>query len=357
MNIQIGLLLPSSTIFPIAKDFEKGLKDGLGNQADFSITKEFIGQGSTVQTEGAIDKLINFHDADIITGIVSAKVTEYVAPKFLKSKKKFIVSELGEYIPKTEKLNEYILINSNHLWQHAWALGNWGVKEFGKKGMFIGSVYDAGYNFSNCFYNGMMDADNTADWSFSVPPPPPPKGLSDMSVIFPFLEQYQPDFIFAAFCGAESNLFLSELIKRNWHKKTIVTGLPFLLEPFAPLEDDISIYSTLPDSSNPEMNAGESFYYLGYRAGSHIRRTFKAHPDDSQKTGENIQQLGNAYYLLNTDIAPEEVTIVKNNIKSGQQTFDSDIVATTSTLSLHDEKLNEMIGEFSTGWLNPYLCI
>lgn len=351
MKTQIGLLLPSSTIFPIAKDFEKGLKDGLGDQVNFTITKEFIGQGGITQTESAIDKLINFHDADIVTGIVSAKVTEFVAPKFLAAKKNFIVSELGEYITNTQKLNSNIFINSNYLWQHAWALGHWGVKEFGKKGMFIGSVYDAGYNFSNCFYEGMMAADSAADWSFSVPPPPPPKGLSDMSVIFPFLEKYQPDFIFAAFCGAEATLFLNELIRRGWHKKTKVTGLPFLLEPFEPLEDDINIYTTLPDPAMPEMGAAESFYYLGYRAGSNIKRVAENNFDGS------IQQLGKAYCIYSTDATPDQVTIIQNNIKAGQTEFESGIVTTTSTLSFMDENLMQMTGEFSAGWLNPYLCI
>jgi hypothetical protein len=98
------------------------------------------------------------------------------------------------------------------MWQHAWTLGNWGVKTFGNKGMFIGSVYDAAYSFSQMFYEGMMAADSAAQWSFSIPPNPPAGMLSDMSVIFPFLEKYQPDFVFAALIDTVQHYILTQHI-------------------------------------------------------------------------------------------------------------------------------------------------
>lgn len=360
MNItQIGLLLPTSTIFPIGKDFEKGLKAALGDAAgSITIVKEFIGSGGTKQTEEAINKLFSYDEVDIITGIVSGKVTEYMAPKFLTYGKPFIVSELGEYLPNMSTLNNYIFVNSHHMWQHAWALGNWGVKTFGNKGMFIGSVYDAAYSFSQMFYEGMMAADPEAQWSFSIPPNPPAGMLSDMSVIFPFLEKYQPDFVFAAFCGTEATLFLNEFIKRGWHKKTKLLGLPFLLAPFMPIEGDITIYTTLPSSSKPEMAAKESFYDLGYRAGNLILDA-ASDIDIHQGLLSNANNLaiGGTNYIMPANDVGDVVTIIENKIGANQPIIEQKTIATTSTFSLKDERLGSLIGEINAGWLNPYLCI
>jgi branched-chain amino acid transport system substrate-binding protein len=360
MNItQIGLLLPSSTIFPIGKDFEKGLIAGLGEHVhNFSLVKEFIGQGMTKKVEEAIDKLIGYDEVDVITGIVSAKVVEAVAPKFAGKQKPFLVSDLGEYIVDLQKLNEYVFINSHHYWRHAWAMGNWGVQHFGKKGMFIGSIYDTAYNFSNMFYEGMMAADPTAEWSFSVTPNPPPGQLSDMSVIFPFLEQYQPDFVFAAFCGTESTLFLNEFIRKGWHKRTRLTGLPFLLSPFTPLEDDITIYTTLPDAATPDMNVSESFYKLGFRAGKTIAKT--AHTENVYAgllSDEDIMPLGNAHFVMPPEATNDIITITENSIQANNPTIEQKVIDSTTAFALTGEGLNSLLPELSSGWLNPYLCI
>ncbi len=360
MNItQIGLLLPTSTIFPIGKDFEKGLKQGLGELLPrVELVKEFIGQGNLKQTEDSITKLFTYDGVDMITGILSGRVTEYVAPKFEMYRKPFVVSELGEYVPNHSRLNEYIFVNSHHLWQHAWALGYWGVNTLGKNGMFIGGVYDAAYSFSHMFYEGMMAADPTAHWCFSIPPNPPAGKLSDMSVIFPYLEQYQPDFVFATFCGTEATLFLNEFIRKGWHKRTQLLGLPFLLAPFAPLEDDIEIYTTLPDSAMPDMLPKESFYNLGLRAGELIAEAAATgNLQEGLRTNARNLPLGNTNYILHPGVQEEVITIVNNKITANSPDIIQTVRDTTSTFSLKDENIGKLIPEIQTGWLNPYLCI
>jgi branched-chain amino acid transport system substrate-binding protein len=358
-SIQIGLLLPTSTIFPIAKDFEKGLKQGLGDASSHvEIIKEFIGQGNTKQTEQSIGKLFTYDDVDVITGILSGRVTEVLAPRFLSAKKPFLVSELGEYLPNPSKLNEYIFLNSNHLWQHAWTMGNWGVKTFGKKGMFLGSVYDAAYSFSHMFHEGMMAADPGAQWSFSIPPMPPNGALSDMSVIFPFLEKYEPDFVFAAFCGTEATLFLNEFIKQGWHKRTVVTGLPFLLDPFKPVDDDMTIYTTLPNSEKPQMAAKESFFDLGQRSGNIIAEALAT--GDIYKglsSSDKTMSLGNTHFISQRDKNDDTIAIVENKIQANATHILQSPFAESFTFSVQDEKLASMIPEINVGWQNPYLCI
>lgn len=360
MNItKIGLLIPSSTIFPIGKDFDKGLKKGLEGITDnIEIHNEFIGQGNFKQAEDAVMKLLNFYDVDVVTGILSGIVTEYIAPKFANNRKALLISELGEYFPNPAPLNEYIFINSHHIWQHAWTLGNWAVKNIGKKGMFIGGVYDAGYSFSQMFYEGMMSADSEAFWSFSVPPNPPPGKLSDMTVIFQYLELYQPDFVFATFCGEEATVFLNEFITKGWHKKTQLLGLPFLLAPFHPLAGDITIYTTVPDTVLPEMKAEETFFNLGFRAGNMIAEASYADNIHQGLLNNNkTTQLGKANYILQPGNPDEAITIAENIILANKIGFQQNIITTAPTLSLRNDNLNSYISEIRGGWQNPYLCI
>jgi branched-chain amino acid transport system substrate-binding protein len=358
-KISIGVLLPSSTIFPIAKEFEKGLKDGLKPLADkhveVELIKDFIGQGDFKLVEKACNKFFDYDDVDLITGFISNNVARDLAEKIKVHKKPFLVNNLGDHVPAISVLNEYVYLNAPHLWQHAYTLGHWGVSQFGKKGMYISSVYDAGYGFSQMFHVGMMAADTGADWSFSVPPMPPPGQLSSMDVIFPFLEQYQPDFIFATFCGAETTLFLNEFIARGWHKKTKVLGLPYLLAPFMPLIDDITIYTTQLFSS-PVIGADGAFYYLGLQTGEAITTAL-----NTTVAGNNLQAaLLNLNTMFNTNGNSgnnESITILKHDIKAGETGFTTTSVMHWETFGLDPEKMAPLSVETSAGWTNPYLAI
>lgn len=363
-TINIGLLLPSSTILPISKDFERGINDGIkqqntGSLLEVEITKAFIGQGSLNQTEDVCNRFFTYDDVDVVTGVISGKVAGEIAEKFNKRQKPLIVNNLGEYVPDFSKLGEQVFVNSLNLWQHAWAIGYYGVKEFGKKGMFIGSVYDAGYDFSKMFYLGMKAADEQSQWSFSVPPMPPAGGLSDLSVIFPFLEKYQPDFVFATFCGAETTLFINEFIKRGWHHKTKLMGLPFLLAPFEPLEEDITIYTTVPFEENPEIGAEKAFYHMGLSTGKAIIEA--ALKSESSSIGNAIQKLnqfshtntGNPAHLISDTVS--KITLVKNSIRAQKEHIGAEF--TPYFFDQNSSHTNPPLDEIRAGWYNAYLSI
>lgn len=363
-TLHIGLLLPSSTILPISKQFEKGLNTALATiekgNIEIEITKEFIGPGGTPQVENAINKLLNYDAVDMVTGIVSSKVLENFATKFKSAQKPCLINNLGEHVPDLNRLNSHTFINSMHLWKDAFALGNWGVKTFGKKGMFIASVYDAGYSFSQMFHEGMMAADATAEWSFSVPPMPPAGQLSDMSVIFPFLDQYQPDFVFAAFCGTEATLFINEFIKRGWHKKTKLMGLPYLLYPFEPLLEDITIYTTQLSTQSGSIDIDKCIYQLGYQTGNVIQQATETDGENIYQKIINTQQfllLENTNFLNSNNLTSSTTTIVQHNINAGGKHIDQKVMFTASTFSVDNASIKSLTNEISVGWLNPYLCI
>ena len=361
--LKIGLLLPSSTILPIARDFEKGIKQGIASMPHLNIEleliKEFVGQGGLKVTGDACNKLFNYHDVDLITGVLSNRTIQELADRFHNQQVPIVVNNPGAHIPDPAKMNDYIFINSDHLWRHAWSLGYWGVKEFGRNGMFIGSVYEAGYSFSQMFYAGMHAADPQSQWSFAVPPMPPAGDLSNMDVIFPFLEQYQPDFVFAAFCGKEATLFLNEFIARGWHKRTRLTGLPYLLCPFNEIEGDLTVYTTAAFHDDQDLATDQAFYRLGIETGQaiiHAAATVSSRDELKAVLAESSTLL-HAKSKTTTLGSEDIVSMLKHEIKARNRELRTTTLGSVKSLPLDPEVLAFFRTDAIAIWYNPYLCI
>lgn len=358
-KITIGLLLPSSTIFPISKNFEQGLKDGLkqhgSHPLEVELIKEFIGQGDTRMVDKACNKFFKYDDAHLVTGILSNKSVNEIAPKFKSQQTPFLVNNLGAAVPDVSQMNDYIFINSPQLWRHAYTMGHWGVKTFGKKGMFIGSVYDAGYSFSHLLQQGMYAADAESTWAFATPPMPPVGGLSNMDVIFPYLAHYEPDFIFAAFCGEETTLFLNALVKHGWHRKTKITGTPYLLAPFAPLIEDITVYSTQLFTNDAGITPENIFYKQGLQTGQTIAAA--AAESNGADLKDQLSKSDTLFNIAREVKADTQLTIVQNDIDAGKADFTSKQVTFWDTYPMAVEQLKPLTSQLDSGWYNPYLCI
>lgn len=358
-KITIGLLLPSSTISPVSKNFEKGLTDGLkqngSDNLEVTVIKEFIGQGDTRLVDKVCNKFFTYDDANLVTGILSNKSVNQIAPKFKSQQTPLLVNNLGAAVPDVSQLNEYIFINSPQLWRHAYTMGHWGIKTFGKKGMFVGSVYDAGYSFSHLLQAGMQAADPESIWAFTIPPMPPAGGLSDMTIILPYLEQFEPDFIFAAFCGEETTLFLNTMIKNGWHHKTKITGTPYLLTPFEPLIDDIIIYTARLVNDEAAITPENIFYHQGLQTGQTV--AVAAAASNGADLREQLSKSDTLFNIARATVADTQITIVQNEIKARATDFKSKNLTRWETYPLNVEQLRPLTSQLDSGWYNPYLCI
>jgi hypothetical protein len=179
-----------------------------------------------------------------------------------------------------------------------------------------------------------------------------------MSIIFPFIEEYKPDFIFAGFCGAETTLFLNEFIKRGFHHKIKVLGLPYLLAPFAPLDEDITIYTTLPFENAPEISSSKVFYHLGQQTGEAISKAIVKANSKSELRDQMaaLDVFFNVGEQKNNDVAAT-ITIMQNDIKANETTFNSTKLAQWETFGLNTTQMAPLTAGVGSGWYNPYLCI
>ena len=139
-------------------------------------------------------------------------------------------------------------------------------------------------------------------------------------------------------------------------------GLPFLLEPFKALQDDLVCYSTLPTAHNPNITAKDSFYHLGYRAGIGIAKaaveaeSWKQLQQQLEEDGTffNINQLQQEKIIKHETQLP---VLTKNSITANSEELATEILEAIATLSLKDPFFKQLDPTTQFGWINSYLAI
>jgi branched-chain amino acid transport system substrate-binding protein len=373
-KLTIGVLLTNSTILPMAANFNSGLKLGLNGLSSESgleveIVPEFVGQGSKEHIETAINKLIGFNNSDVITGIISNKVSSELADKFARCRRPLIINNIGEHLPDPSGYGDYLFLNSVHTWQQVWSMGKWAAETLGKRGMFVSGLYDSGYSFPVMLQKGMESTGADTSLSYAVAPVRQYKGLADVASVIPYLIQDNPDFVFAAFCGEEASIFLSEYIKHGVHRKIPLLGLPFLLAPFDSNGEQIEIYTTLSayrEISHDEITrlsntASDPFSQFGYETGLIIKNAVKSSPGTTlQRALAEIAinaERGKLEILPHNTGNTGRVFLVKNTWCGNKDEMSSELITELETIGINDKVIAEINNQPSSGWLNPYLSI
>jgi ABC-type branched-chain amino acid transport systems, periplasmic component len=372
--IGVGILLPSSTILPMGKDFERGLKRTLTEQLDernctIEFIPEFIGQGGKSTVEEAINKLIGYHQVDVVTGILSNQVGMEVAEKFEKHRVPFIINNIGEHVPHPKRFNPFVFINSTHTWQQVWALGYWAVSKFGKRGMFVGSIYDAGYAFANMLKLGMESADGQSEMSFSIAQLGPSNKTANPKEVFKHIAEFEPDFIFSAFCGGEASSFLEEYTRSGYHKNIPLLALPFLLQPFNAQQQELEIYTAVTSTLDitaihpvvEKLNTGNPFNELGSATGSILAEALNKKGnsglDEAIRRTVSRSIRGTLHVDSSRPGKANYVYLVKNAHFGEGDTIKMVVQELLNTVEITDSDLIKSIEGPISGWGNPYLAV
>jgi len=373
-TITIGVLLPSSTILPMGKDFERALKRELqGRLAENDIAiefiPEFIGQGSKVVVEEAINKLIGYHRVDAVTGLLSNQVAMEVAEKFEKHRVPFLINNIGEHVPNPRRFNSYTFINSTHTWQQVWSLGHWAVNTFGKRGMFVASIYDAGYSFSNMLKLGMEAADNQSVMFFSIARLRHDMRTADPKEVFKHIAEFQPDFIFSAFCGGEASEFLREYMHVGYRKQIPLLALPFLLQPLDMQGQELEVYTSVTSTLDKDhvqpviekLNVDNPFDELGSATGSVLAEALRNKGSRSLKEAISEARAYSIRGALQIDSSQpgraNYVYLVKNTYSGDGHTIHMAVQSALETVDITDDELMKSMEGPTSGWGNPYLGV
>src|SRR5579871_3595253 len=94
---RIGWLIPNSGIFPhLKKDLVQGLQTGLSPSfaAEIAFSYEYIGQGSTKETETGLRKLAQHEEVHLVIAVMSGKTILNVVPSLEKVRVPVLVLNL-----------------------------------------------------------------------------------------------------------------------------------------------------------------------------------------------------------------------------------------------------------------------
>ncbi len=363
----IGLLLPSSSIRSMSKDFERALKKAAnecleGTDYELEVIPEMIGAGSVKQVDEALDKFFGYHDVELVTGITTRHGMANSMEKFSKRKIPFIFNCLGEHLLPTQGFGEYVLVNSYHFWQQSWLLGYYAGKNIGSKGLSFCSMYDSGYSFLSAFQQGLLAANPDADYEFKLLPMPDDGALSPVKEAFDVLDFTQKDFVSVLLCGEEAKMFLEEFKARGLQDKVTLLGLPFLIGNGELNLDGLSIVSTHHKANDQvaDLLYKDVFKEMGKSTGIAIAKSLiigngEIAPENLNKALIEIDN--NRTYdsrVLPKLLGP--ISILKHTYGS-DGILSSEVLLEESVDLDEDEAINELRDAVSANWMNPYMAI
>ena len=382
--IKIGFLFPFSTIAPnmsrdIIDGFYSAIPEPLRNS--FQFYPEYIDKGSGELVKTAINKLVMFHNVDIVSGIVSYQLIPEIAAIIEQQRKIAFFFDLGEYLPPLQTISDSIFFNSLQMWQLEYALGQWAQKQFSGKGAMLMSVYEAGYHMHSAFWQGAIAAGAEEIDMHILPFDPQESSIKDSLLqFFHKIEESNVDFLHALFCGKEALEFY-----QNFKKSPLFGRIPLVVTPHMATED---VLETIGNSSMTLYSAsGWNYHSLDEK-----NQKFKsAYLFGTGKKTTEFALMGYEMGLLFEQMHPILQKRNRNEIvrhikmatvdgPRGLRNFHHDLTLTSPTIDI--EKINTLNNPVTkividqgvalpynnpafidihtqcvSGWKNPYLCV
>lgn len=344
-KLQIGLMMPYSSVYPIGKLFKRGLKDVLDNNPEpilYEIHSEFVGSASVDEVKRASDKFTSYIDADYITGIVNSLTIED-ASKTFDSDVQYRFANLGEHLFKNKSLSDNIKISTVDLWKDVYALASYALDNISKNGAYAASFYDTGYSFAQMIDVALKNRGRHDFLPLYVSKMPPPGQLSNVEEVVDRIEKDMPSWVFAAFCGKEAIRFLKYWKQRGLHKHIKLLGLPFLADNDHLKDIEIATCSNfLSESGNDAVSKiNTDFSTVFYELG--------------KKVGQSIVENHLGYHKASIKNNPRKLLTLKY-LENEKFTYDG-IENSPSTINLKNKYITQFLEQPTSAWQNPYMCV
>jgi len=382
--IKIGFLFPYSSIHPtMSRDTIDGFYSAIPKayKGSFQFIPEYIDQGRKELIKVAINKLITFHNVDIISGFISYKSIPDILPVLQQRNKIGFFFDMGEYLPPVYTLPVNLFSNSFLYWQLEYALGNWSQATFKGKGAILMSVYDAGYHMHSAFWQGAISAGAQETDVHVIPYHPTLKSiLPVLPSFFEKIEKSKVDYLHVLFCGNEAVDFY-----RAFKESPLYGRIPLIVSPHMACDEildktgnqDIQCYSasgwnynstSIPNKSFKKTYESETgkkaglFAVMGYESGLAFLSVL---PEFQRNETEKVMSFfkngiitgprgeRNFYpgaKLNQPEMEIEKITIQKNNpLKI--------IIDQGKAMPFNDAVFNNIHDLCVSGWENPYLCV
>jgi branched-chain amino acid transport system substrate-binding protein len=382
-NIKIGFLAPYSSIYPsMVPSIISGFYSAIPEKHHhvFQMVPEYIGQGGEKQVVDAVNKLLNFDQVDILSGLISYKVLPSIIPSIERRNKIGFFFDAGEYIPYTHHISDNVFFNSFQMWQSEYAMGYWAHQQFGEKGAIVLPIYDGGYHLQSAFRQGAVMAGADKLDIHILKYDPETSQTSQIQSVLEQIKKQKPSFIHVLFCGNETHEFYAEFCKSGLNKQ-----VPLIVSAHMASDEILNQVSNLNLKfysasmwnyhSNEELNlkfkkkvdafAGQKadFYtLLGYETGLlfeqlipefqkrdwiEIKKRFKTETIEGPR--------GKRSFFLNSEYATPLIDIEKIGFNANKVT--KIVIEQGKAMQYNHETYEKIHKENVSGWQNPYLCV
>jgi branched-chain amino acid transport system substrate-binding protein len=383
--IKVGMLTPYSGVYPyyghhLTAGMLLGLYPGAPKKNEIQFIPVYTKMGDPASALEAVNRLVFFEQADIISGFISYKSAPDVIPVIERHNKLGFFFDMGEYIPWFDYLGQRMFYSSQQIWQTQYALGYWAAKEYGEGGMMVMTLYEAGYHINSSFHKGVRDAGGGILNTHVIPHDRAHPKRMELEDFFEKIKKNPPPYVHAIFAGTLGNEFLQAWKDSGYHKKIpllVVENMAYddVLEDVGNLDLElISAATWNRNDENPrnvefvkkfERTGGQManvFGLLGYEAGLALREVKPLiQKRDFSKVADILQKesiIGprgerNFYPASGFSLPVIDIISVKTSINKIYKT----VISQGKGLKFDAEQFKEIHVGSVSGWLNPYLCI
>jgi branched-chain amino acid transport system substrate-binding protein len=365
-------------MFPtLGLDLMNGLKLAFKNSGTEEMNPNFIvegiGNAAGPNLIKVAEKMILQDGVTMVLGFCGSHQLEELVTIFKNYKKPLIRIDLGGSVLREVEISPYVVHQTLGLWQSAYETGRYGARTFGKKVSVIASIYDGGYQISECFAQGLKSDDGEVA-SYYVGPMD--YKSEDFSGMVREIEEVQPNFIYALFSYKEGTKIFKALANSKINGKIPILATPVMTDETINTEDlniknvqSIATWSF--EAEDPAMQTFVAQYkseydnkpnvigLLGYETGLAICSCITSEGNIDRKIGETLQEKtiesprGTIRYNAMFESQADSFKLREFQFDQGR--YLNNVV--DSLDASYSEKLYEAFKDIPNGaWQNPYIC-
>ena len=381
----IGLLLPRSGINPrFAGSMTAGFKlclDRAGSGGCYDPGKLKIEEVGTRPSEAVMmaKSLILDRKVDILVGVMNPVVATDLHDILESSRTFLILADAGANIVRETEKSPYVFHHTLGYWQSNLALGEWSVRNLGKKVFVASSFYESGYDALYAFRLGVERAGGRVLQTYISHVPP---DRMDMLRLMGAIRDARPELVFASYSGEEAVDFA-----RAFSGSASVGQIPLVGSSFMADEDLLgnfgaatlgmrSCFSWAPGlriSENESFESGfqkitgraaDSFAVLGYDTGRLIVEALNATGGDLANPPRVREAFRGAKFRgprgvirMNPESHSTTMPLYLREVRLNGASVANRVVDELKPASENDRAVAALRDEVRTGWLNAYLNV
>jgi len=379
----IGLLLPETRMHPML-----GANVKAGLELCFSQARREHGTSwdgvhveeygvSTAAAIKAAEKLIGQKNVGMLVAVLNPHVAVSLHD-ILESHRTFlIVADAGANVPRDGEQSPYIFTNTLNYWRSNWAMGEWAVKQYGKKVFVASSLYESGYDALYAFRLGAERAGGQIVKNFVSHIPP---DQADLTRLMQEIANANPHVVHASYSGREGLEFMKAYSAAGLAQKIPLSTSAFMMdEPllgevgsdalgvrsilaWSPTLDTVENRTFVRAFAKSNGRNPDAFAVVGYDTGGLILAGLAATGGDVANPNKLRDALRRASFAgprgivrMNPQTHGTTAPLYLCQVSRKGSMLVNDVMDEVKTASDHHTTLVALHAEERTGWLNTYL--